>query len=46
MSDDQAREDEVLRILLRTPPKPHPKPNESGEPRRRGRPLGGGKEHY
>ena len=23
MTDDQAREDEVLRTLLRTPPKPH-----------------------
>lgn len=46
MSDDQEREDDVLRVLLRTPPKPHPKPSVSEGPRRRGRPIGGGKEHY
>jgi hypothetical protein len=39
-------EDDVLRTLLRTPPKPHPKPDPD-QPRRRGRPIAsGGKEHW
>jgi len=35
----QMEEDEVSRRLLKTPPKPHPKP-EPGQPRRRARPIG------
>ena len=35
-------EDDVLRRMLSTPRKPHDKPPESSEPRRRGRPIGGG----
>lgn len=34
-------EDDVLRRMLRTPPKPHDKPPESSELRRRGRPIAG-----
>lgn len=34
------QEDEVLKRMLRTPPKPHPKPADTDEPRRRGRPMG------
>jgi hypothetical protein len=41
MIEHQKSEDDVLRTMLRTPPKPHPKPKEPTEPRRRGRPLGG-----
>lgn len=32
-----ARRDEVVRRMLNTPPKPHPKPKDG---RRRGRPVG------
>lgn len=35
----QAREDDVLRRMLNTHPKPHDKPKESSQPRRRGRPI-------
>lgn len=38
----QNQEDQVLRRMLSTPTKPHDKPTESSEPRRRGRPIGGG----
>lgn len=33
------QEDDVLRRMLSTPPKPHEKPPEPSEPRRRGRPI-------
>jgi hypothetical protein len=40
MADDPPSEDEVLRRMLTTKPKPHEKPPESSEARRRGRPIG------
>ena len=45
-AETAARSDAVLKRMLNTPPKPHPKPKESTEPRRRGRPIGGGKAPY
>ena len=42
MADDQDREDNVIRRMLATKPKPHEKLQESSESRRRGRPIGGG----
>lgn len=44
MPDDPNSEDNVIRRMLSTPPKPHEKLPESSEPRRRGRPIGGGGE--
>jgi len=38
---ETALENAVLLRMLETPPKPHEKPPESSEPRRRGRPIGG-----
>jgi hypothetical protein len=36
-------EDDVLRRMLSTPPTPHAKREESTEPKRRGRPIAGGR---
>lgn len=36
-TETDKRRDEVVRRMLNTPPKPHPKPKEG---RRRGRPVG------
>lgn len=42
MPDDPNSEDNVIRRMLEAKPKPREKPPESSEPRRRGRPVGGG----
>ncbi len=39
---EQRKMNNVLRRMLNTPPKPHESDKESSEPRRRGRPIGGG----